>query len=136
VKGLAVVDAGKVEEALAVDPWLAPDRVPPDLIDRFGVELQADLLVVGSVLAYGYRPGESPAVPEVSLSLKILETPGGRCLWSGVHSREGTDREHVFGIGRVESLEQLAEQTVAELLATVPVGPPLVVMPTPSEETP
>ena len=136
VKGLAVVDAGEVEAALSVDPWLALDRIPPDVIDRFGEELRADLIVVGSVLAYGYRPGEVPPVPEVSLSLKFLETPGGRCVWSGTHSREGTDREHVFGIGRIQSVEQLAEETIAELLATVPVGPPLVIMPTPSEETP
>jgi hypothetical protein len=135
-RGFRVADAGEVEQVLAVDPWLAADRLPADLVDRFGEELHVDALVVGTVLAFGYRPGDNPPVPEVSLTLKFIETPGGRCLWSGVHSRDGSDREHVFGIGRVESLEQLADETVAELAATLPVDAPLAIVPPTQERQP
>jgi len=69
------------------------------------------------VLAYGYRDGD---VPQVSLSLRLLAVPGGEVLWSGVHNRDGEDRETVFGLGRVESLESLATQTVMELVGTFP----------------
>ena len=96
------------------------DRIPPDIVDSLGTALDADGLLVGSVLAYGYRSEDGAAVPEVSLSLRLLQVPGGRVLWSAVHHRDGDDRETLFGLGRVTGLERLAEQTVRELMATFP----------------
>jgi len=116
-QGWTVVDQGRVEEALAGEPWILTDRLPPDLVDSLGTATGADVLLVGSVLAYGYRDGN---VPQVSLSLRLLAVPGGKVLWSGVHNRDGEDRETVFGLGRVESLESLATQTVTELVDTFP----------------
>jgi hypothetical protein len=40
-----------------------------------------------------------------------------------VFSRDGADRERVFGIGRIESLEKLADEAVTELVDTLPVRP-------------
>lgn len=115
--GWTVVDQGRVEQALVGEPWILTDRLPPDLVDSLGTSTGADVLLVGSVLAYGYRDGD---VPQVSLSLRLLQVPGGEVLWSGVHNRDGEDRETVFGLGRVESLESLATQTVMELVDTFP----------------
>jgi hypothetical protein len=120
-KHLEVVDPGIVEQALATNPWLSPERMPPDVVDSLGVATGANALLVGSVLAYGYRAGEAPQVPEVSFAVKLVETPGGRCLWSAVFSRDGGDRERLFGIGRIESLEKLADEAVTELVDTLPV---------------
>jgi hypothetical protein len=105
---------------LAREPWLLFDRIPPDLVDRFGQELGADALLVGSILGYGYRQSASEQIPHVSLALRLLGTPGGRVLWSAVHSRDGQDGEWLFGLGRVENLEQLLEESVREIAATLP----------------
>src|SRR5262249_33630378 len=59
-------------------------------------------------------------IPHVSLALRLLQTPGGHVLWSAVHSRDGEDGEWLFGFGRVEDLDQLVEETVKEMLATLP----------------
>lgn len=115
-----VVEAGQVEAALEREPWLLLDRIPPDLVDRFGTELGANALLVGSLLAYGYREAGGERIPQVSLSLRLLATPGGRVLWSAVHSRDGADGEWLFGIGRVYSLEQLTTRTLHEMLRTMP----------------
>lgn len=118
--GVQIVDPGAVEAALGREPWLLLDRIPPDLVERFGSELSADALLVGALLAYGYRDTGGERVPQISLSLRLVATPGGQVLWSSVHSRDGQDGEWLFGFGRVHALEQLASRTVAEALATFP----------------
>lgn len=118
--GISLVDPGAVEAALALEPWLLLDRIPPDLVQRFGTELGADALLVGALLTYGFRESGGERIPQVSLSLRLVGTPGGQVLWTSVHSRDGRDGEWLFGFGRVHALEQLASQTVAEALATFP----------------
>lgn len=118
--GVSVVDAGEAEAAISQEPWLLLDRIPPDLVDRFGKEMHAGALLVGSVLAYGYRESGSGPVPEISVALRLLETPGGRQLWSISYARDGRDRERLFGIGRVESLDRLVNDSIREILATFP----------------
>jgi hypothetical protein len=118
--GVEVIDPGRVEDALAQEPWLLMDRVPPDLVDRLGQQLGADALMLGSLLAYGYREDGDGRTPQVSLSLRLLEVPGGRILWSVVHSRDGADSEWLFGMGREQSLERLAATTLGEALQSLP----------------
>lgn len=118
--GLTVVEPGRVEAVFAAEPWLLTDRIPPDLVDSFGTKLQADALLVGSVLAYGVRGSGEEAVPQVTVALRLLEVPGGRVLWSAVHSRDGTDRESVFGVGRTIAMERLAGETVREIVGSIP----------------
>ena len=118
--GVAVRDAGAVQAALEQEPWLLLDRVPPDLVDRLGASLAVDALVVGSLLTYEYRDAAGEKVPQVSLSLRLMQCPGGRVLWSAVHSRDGDDSEWLFGFGRVHGLEQLAIETIREALADFP----------------
>ncbi len=95
------------------------DRLP-DLVDSVGQELGANAIMVGSLTGYTTRQFEGEMIPQISLSLRLLETPGGRVLWSAVHSRDGGDGESVFGFGRVQSLEQMATIAVQEMLETFP----------------
>lgn len=118
--GVEVIDMGVVDATLADEPWLLPDRIPPDLADRFAKDLGADALLTGSVLGFGNRDAGGEQVPQVSLSLRLIESPGSRVLWTVVHSRDGEDSEWLFGFGRVRSLEQLAASAVHEALATFP----------------
>ena len=121
VPGVAVIDAGAVEDALAREPWLLTDRIPPDLVDSLGATLHADALLVGSVLAFGYR--EEPwggTIPEFAVSLRLIETPGGRVRWGAHHGRDGADGEGLFGIGRVATLDQLVIESLEQILDTFP----------------
>lgn len=118
--GYAITEPGRVEEALTREPWLLTDRIPPDLVDKLGEELGVDGLLVGSILAHGYADRGGERVPEVSLSVRILRTPGGDVWWSAHHSRDGRDGESVFGMGKVESLESLTAAVVADLVRTLP----------------
>lgn len=119
-RDVEVVEPGRVEEALSREPWIMIDRLPPDLVDTLGAEMGADAILQGAVLAYGMREDPEGTSPEVSISVRLLETPGSRVLWSAVHSRGGTDGETVFGLGRVTSLERLAADAIEELMKTFP----------------
>jgi hypothetical protein len=119
-QGVVVAEAGAVQEALDREPWLLLDRVPPDLVDRLASELHVEGLVIGSLLTYDYRDASGDRVPQVSMSLRLIQCPGGHVVWSAVHSRDGDDGEWFFGFGRVRSLEQLAGMTCHELLASFP----------------
>ena len=119
-RSVDVVEPGRVEEALSREPWLMTDRIPPDLVDTLGVEMGADGILLGAVLSYGMREAPEGSLPEVSISLRLLETPGGRILWSAVHSRGGSDGETVFGLGRVTNLERLAADAIEEIMKTFP----------------
>ncbi len=119
-RDIEVVESGRVEEALSKEPWLMIDRLPPDLVDTLGAEMGADAILLGAVLAYGLREDPEGSLPEVSLSLRLIEAPGGRVLWSAVHSRGGSDGETVFGLGRVTNLERLAADAVEEIMKTFP----------------
>ena len=79
-----------------------------------------DALLIGSVLAFGYRDQDVGAIPEFSVTLRLIEPPGGKCLWSGTQARAGNDHVSVFGIGRIDNLERLANAAVRDLVATFP----------------
>lgn len=118
--GIDVIDMGAIDAALANEPWLQLDRIPPDLADRFAKDLDADALLIGSVLGFGNRDSGGEQIPQASISLRLIETPGSRVLWTVVHSRDGEDSEWILGFGRVRSLDQLAASVVHEALATFP----------------
>lgn len=118
--GVVVADAGAVQEALDKEPWLLVDRVPPDLVERLAAQLQVEALVLGSLMAYDYRDASGDKVPQVSMSLRLIQCPGAKVLWSAVHSRDGDDSEWLFGFGRVRGLEQLAGVTIHEMLGKFP----------------
>lgn len=59
--------------------------------------------------------GGSGQIPVVAVSLRILDASTGEIVWASNVARRGNDRETVFGIGRIHSLNNLAEETAAEL---------------------
>ena len=121
VPGVQIIEQGAVEQALAQEPWLLLDRMPPDLCATIGQELSADALLVGSILGAGYRTVEGERIPHVSLSLRLVRVPEADILWSAVHNRDGADNEWLFGFGRISDFEQLVGRTIEEIIKTFPV---------------
>ena len=126
VAGVQIVEQGAVEDALAKEPWLLLDRIPPDLAIRIGEILSADALLVGSILGGGYRQVDGDLIPHISLSVRLVGLPEGEILWTAVHNRDGADSEWLFGFGRISDYEQLVAKTIKEIVKTfpVPAAPP------------
>ena len=88
------------------------DRVP-----ELAAQLDARWLMAGTILEYGLIKTPEGEVPSIGLTLRLIDGRDGRTAWSAMRVRTGEDRETVFGIGRVRSLDQLTERLARELLA-------------------
>lgn len=87
---------------------------------ELGEKLSAALFVVGSVTDYRIETDTSRPLPIVSVHMRAVRPLDGSIAWAAQHTRTGSDRETVFGIGRVTSLARLAERVVRETLSTFP----------------
>ena len=125
--GITLVDPGAVEAALSEEPWLLFDRIPPDLVDRFGETLGADALLVGSVQGYGYRRAAGEQIPHFSVSLRLMQTNFAEDVAIDWVAREvGLSRPHFFKLFKKQMgitpnlyLNTLrSEQAIDELMTT------------------
>ena len=112
-----VVDPGEVNSVLLDLRIRVATSIPRETILALGERLGVDYLIGGVVHEYTMQrsTGGGGEVPVVSLSLRIVDALDGEIVWALSSSRRGNDKESIFGIGRVDSLEQLAQQTVESM---------------------
>ncbi len=63
------------------------------------------------------RIEDSGDTPQVVLSARVLRSDSPELWWSGFDGASGRDRERVFGLGDVETLGELMQDTVKGLVA-------------------
>ena len=114
-----VLDPGLVETVILEKRLRFTDRLPLDTMTELGERLSVHYLLLGSVNEFDFISDRNDKLPSVSISLRIVECNSGRIIWAATHSRRGDDEETVFGLGRVETLEQLAAVTVKEMTRTL-----------------
>lgn len=112
--GVDVVEPGEVEKFILEERIRGVDGLTVDVLRSMAQRFKTDIVVVGTVNEFGYVPLQE-SVPVVGVSLRLVEPHGGRLLWSCTRTREGTDGESVFGIGKVHSLARLSEVVVADI---------------------
>ncbi|UCH83908.1 MAG: hypothetical protein JSW50_15955 [Candidatus Latescibacterota bacterium] len=114
-----VVDPGVVEVVVLEKRLRLTDRLPLETIQEIGARLQVDYLLVGSVSEFDVVREGNTQLPNVSISLRLIECVEGRILWAATHSERGDDAESVFGIGRISTPEQLAAAMVKDMIMTL-----------------
>lgn len=114
-----IVDPGLVEEFVLRHRLRVTDRLPLETLREVGEQLGVEYVLVGSVNEFDFMHESRGMTPTVSVSLRIVTCSNGRIVWAATHSKRGDDSETVFGLGRVETLEQLAAITVKELAETL-----------------
>jgi TolB-like protein len=115
----AVVDPGAVQEVVLEKRVRLADRLPLETLREIGAELGCGYVMVGSVNAFGMVSDGPVSYPSVAVTMRLVRCEDGRIVWAGSHARRGDDTETVFGLGRVTTLEQLADKTVAELMESL-----------------
>lgn len=113
------VDMGEVMAALLEKRIRLATSIPREVLIGLGQRLEVDYFVLGIVHEYTMQrmsgSGGSGEVPVVSISLRILDAQIGDIVWATSAARRGNDRETVFGIGRIDSIEQLAQMTAQKI---------------------
>ncbi|MBI5576049.1 MAG: hypothetical protein HY896_06755 [Deltaproteobacteria bacterium] len=114
-----VLDPGEVNAMLSKERVRLATSIPRETLVALGRGLGVDLFMMGTVHDFDMQiatgAGGSGQIPVVSMSLRILDASTGDIVWAGNASRRGSDRETVFGIGRIHSINNLAEETAAEM---------------------
>lgn len=116
---LTIVDPGEVAAALSEVRIRLATAISKENVQILGKKLGVDYFLVGIVHDYDMQTlsgaGGSGQVPAISITLRLIDANTGDIVWATNYTRRGNDRESVFGIGRVQSLTSLAEETAAEL---------------------
>jgi len=116
---LKVIDPGEVSAILSKERIRLATSIPKETIRTLGTGLGAGLLMMGTVHQYemltASGAGGSGTIPTVAVTVRIIDAESGDIVWATTVTRRGNDREIVFGIGKIQSLNQLAEETAMEL---------------------
>lgn len=114
-----VVEFGEVEKVLREEGLREDKLVSKNIAARAGKRLNIEAIIIGSVMEYGApRLGSSP-LPEVSITLKLMDVSSYTILWEATHNVKGTNiLDQLFGICR-ESPEDLCREVVEEIFDTL-----------------
>lgn len=114
-----VVEFGEVAKVLREEGLKGDNLVSKHIAARAGKRLNIEAMVIGSVLEYGVSRIGSSSVPEVSLSLKLVDVNSYTILWEATHSAKGTNiLDQLFGIQK-KSPDDLCREVVEEIFDTL-----------------
>lgn len=111
------VEPGDIEQVFAELRIRDVNGLTRESVPQVAKRLDAEWLLAGTILEYGAQRTPEGEVPSVGVTLRLLDGRDGRTAWSAMRVRTGEDRESLFGIGRVRSLDQLSERLARELFA-------------------
>jgi TolB-like protein len=111
-----LVDAGEVEAALAELRIRSSGSLSREQVARAAERLGVRWILAGSLLECGSIHSPDGDVPSFGLTLRLFDGRTGRVVWADMSARTGQDRETVFGWGREDYLERLADATTSELI--------------------
>jgi TolB-like protein len=115
--GWEVVDPGQVDGMLALARLRSTGSMSREQVRMLSDSLHVPVLLAGAALEYGLVRTPDGEVPSIGLSLRLLDGRSGRVLWADQRFRAGDDKETVFGWGRQDDPDRLAQLTVADLLS-------------------
>jgi hypothetical protein len=116
---VGVVDPGIVRGAMREARIWSADLLERSQMEALGSLLDVKFFLVGSIHEFGTFERERGEVPVVSLHLRLINGETGEIVWAAVHTEEGDDRESVFGLGRVDSVDRMAEIVVQNAVSSL-----------------
>ena len=111
-----LTDPGEVQAALGELRIRSSGSIARDQVVRAAERLGTRWLVTGTLLEAGTIRTPDGDCPSFGLTLRVLDGRTGNVVWSDLATRTCQDRETIFGWGREENLERLADATTRELV--------------------
>lgn len=113
-----VVDMGEVNRVLRVQNVGNVSELGPVQTASLGQALGAQGLLFGSVVEFQERRSGSLSLPEVALSLRMIDAETGVAVWAVTGARSGAKwSTRLFGVG-AESQTDAVLRLVREILST------------------
>jgi TolB-like protein len=111
-----LVEPGEVQQFILRSRIRVPSQLDLDSIREASRQLNADGIIFGTVNEYNIITTDLGPLPTISLSVRLVNANSGEIAWSATFSLQGDFKETVFGIGRVNSLGELAEIVVDDAI--------------------
>lgn len=116
---LKIIEPGELKAALSEERIRLATSIPKETVRKLGRKLGVNLFIIGTVLEYNLQLASGAAgrgeVPVVAVTLRVIDAETGDILWAVNAARRGTDRETIFGKGRVYSSDKLAQNIASEI---------------------
>ncbi len=114
-----LVDPGEVDAMLVENRIRSSSALTREQVLKAAARLHVRWLLAGTLLECGSTHTPDGDLPTFSLALRLIDGRTGYVVWTDLRARSGEDHETVFGWGREEHLERLAELTTRELAAAI-----------------
>jgi TolB-like protein len=115
----SVAEPGRVKKAVMEKRIRTTRDMDIEAIKWLGESLEVDLILAGSVLDFSVEESANKKVPMVTVISRLVQAESGVTVWTGYQSRQGDDKESLFGWGRITSLSELARLAVSEMLQSL-----------------
>jgi TolB-like protein len=116
---LEAVDSGEVNRALRSSGVVNLSEMGPAEVAALGGELKVQALLAGSVMEFEERRTGSISVPEVALSLRLIDVETGLVIWAVTDARAGAKLStRLFGVGE-ESQTDATLKLIRDVLRTL-----------------
>jgi TolB-like protein len=115
----SVAEPGRVKKAVMEKRIRTTRDMDIEAVKWLGESLEVDLILAGSVLDFAVEESASKKVPMVTVIARLVKADRGVTVWAAYQSRQGDDKESLFGWGRITSLSQLAHLAVCEMLKSL-----------------
>lgn len=114
-----VVESGEVNRVLRTKNLASAADIGPEAIQGIGKDLEAQALLTGSVIEFREQRTGTLNMPDIALSLKLLDVESGLVIWSVTDARTGLNVwTRLFGVGE-EDQTTAARKLIRELLSTL-----------------
>jgi TolB-like protein len=115
----SVAEPGRVKKAVMEKRIRTTRDVDIEAAKWLGENLEVDLILAGSVLEFSIQESANKKVPMVTVISRLVQADSGVTVWAAYQSRQGDDKESLFGWGRITSPSQLAHLAVSEMLQSL-----------------
>lgn len=113
------VELGEINRAVRTQGLVNLTELGPEQTKALGDALGVQALLMGSVMEYDERRSGTVALPDVAVSLRLIDVETGLAIWAVSDARAGAKLStRLFGFGE-ESQTEASVRLIREVLATL-----------------
>ena len=113
------VDLGEVNRVTRTQGIVNVSEIGPEEAAALGTELEVQALMLGSVMEFDERRSGSISMPDVALTLRLVDVETGIVIWAVTDARVGAKLStRLFGMGE-ESQTAATVRLIREVLRTL-----------------